>query len=55
MGKLKKLKLILYENGKEVKTILKHNSETSIEQIMDTAEKWRKKDIKKNSIKFSIE
>ena len=43
------LKLLMYKEGKEIRTILKPNTDESLREISDTAEKWKKKDIKKRT------
>ncbi len=49
------LKLILYRECKEVKSITEPNSDESLTYILEIAEKWKKEDAKRNTIKFSIE
>jgi uncharacterized protein YqgV (UPF0045/DUF77 family) len=49
------IKLILFKDFKELKTIIEVKTSESLESILNIAENWKEEDIKRNSIRLSIE
>lgn len=49
------IKLVLYYDGQIVKTIIEENTEKGNKIIFDKIEKWKEKDIKRNTVKFIID
>lgn len=49
------LKLILFKDFKEIKTIIELKTSESLNSILDMAENWKEEDTKRNSIRLSIE
>ena len=55
MEKEKTLKLILFRDCIKIKTIIELKTEEGLTSIIGKAEKWKSEDIKKNTVRFSIE
>ena len=55
MKKVKNIKLIMFKNCMETETIIANNTEEGAAYIFDLAEKWKKKDTKRNTIRISVD
>ena len=53
MKKKKTLKLILYKDCKEVKTIEEENTNEGLNNILDKIEEWKNEDLERNTTKFT--
>ena len=55
MEKKQNLKLTLYRDYKEIRTIIEPNTDEKLNYILEVSEKWKREDTKRNTIRFSIE